>query len=79
MQQCVRHQFTHLLTLEAHMSKTKLLFRLMLCALAASVVLAACRNEVLPQGGNPIPTPRAGVDVGNAPDSQAAATPDETS
>ncbi|MBM4423776.1 MAG: hypothetical protein FJ030_10330 [Chloroflexi bacterium] len=60
------------------MTKTTLLFRLMLCALAVSIALAACGNEVLPQGGNPIPTPRAGEDVGNAPDSQAAATPDET-
>jgi hypothetical protein len=43
-----------------------------------AVLLAACSKEVLPSGGNPIPTPIVGVDVGTAPDSQAAATPDDT-
>jgi hypothetical protein len=43
------------------------------------LVLTACRgNEVLPEGGNPIPTPRVGDVVDNSPDSQAAATPEET-
>lgn len=45
-----------------------------------AVLLAACSSkpEVLPQGGNPIPTPIAGTDVGSAPDSQAAASPEDT-
>jgi len=52
-------------------------------ALAATLVLAialtACKaKEVLPSGGNPIPTPRVGENVGADPDSQAAGTPEET-
>src|SRR5258708_30877696 len=48
--------------------------------LALAVLLAACSSkpEVLPAGGNPIPTPIVGVDVGSAPDSQAASSPDDT-
>lgn len=46
---------------------------------ALAVLLSACsKPEVLPSGGNPIPTPIKGVDVGTSPDSQAAATPEET-
>lgn len=44
-------------------------------------LLVACSQtptEVLPQGGNPIPTPVVGESVGTAPDSQAAAVPEET-
>ncbi len=50
------------------------------CLLATAILLVACSSkpEVLPTGGNPIPTPVTGTDVGNAPDSQAAVTPDDT-
>ena len=34
--------------------------------------------EVLPRGGNPIPTPRPGEEVGPDPTSQAAAQPEQT-
>lgn len=34
--------------------------------------------EVIPAGGNPIPTPIIGENVGTAPDSQAAAVPEES-
>ena len=61
------------------MFTSKLIHRLAMVLLAASLVLAACRGgEVLPQGGNPIPTPREGETVGTVADSQAAATPEET-
>ncbi len=53
--------------------------RLAVILLTASLALTACRGgEVLPQGGNPIPTPREGETVGTVADSQAAATPEET-
>lgn len=61
------------------MSKTNLLLKLMALAAVAAFALAACgQQEVLPQGGNPIPTPIEGENVGDAPSSQAAATPEET-
>jgi hypothetical protein len=50
---------------------------ILIVALAAG--LAACQsNEVLPPGGNPIPTPLPGEIVGTEPISQAAAIPEET-
>lgn len=61
------------------MSKTKFISPLMLFVLLMTLALAACGSkEVLPEGGNPIPTPIKGEEVGDAPDSQAAATPEET-
>jgi hypothetical protein len=62
------------------MSITRKYVPLGICLAVLAALLAACspKPEVLPQGGNPIPTPVAGVNVGNAPDSQAAATPDES-
>ena len=64
---------------EATMYKTKHINPLMIFALLMTLVLAACGGkEVLPEGGNPIPTPIKGENVGDAPDSQAAATPEET-
>jgi len=49
------------------------------CVLALAILLGACApKEVLPSGGNPIPTPIKGVDVGNDPTSQAAANPEDT-
>jgi hypothetical protein len=48
--------------------------------LAALVLVFAFRKpaEVLPKGGNPIPTPVPGEEVGPALASQAAAAPEET-
>jgi hypothetical protein len=55
------------------------LFRLTAVLLVLGAALAACRrNDVLPAGGNPIPTPRIGENVGSEPGSQAAGTPEET-
>jgi hypothetical protein len=48
-------------------------------ALVSLLTITACLgSEVLPQGGNPIPTPREGELVDALPDSQAAASPEET-
>ncbi|MBI3241629.1 MAG: hypothetical protein HYZ49_04980 [Chloroflexi bacterium] len=58
---------------------TRYFKRFALLGLVALITLTACLgSEVLPQGGNPIPTPREGETVDAAPDSQAAATPEET-
>ncbi len=47
-----------------------------------TLLLAACNpgqsTEVVSQGGNPLPTVNVGTAVGDAPSSQAAATPEET-
>lgn len=48
-------------------------------AVVFALTLAACSpSEVLPKGGNAIPTPRAGEEVDASPDSQAAAKPEDT-
>lgn len=61
------------------MFTSKLIKRFAVFALAALLTLTACLgSEVLPEGGNPIPTPREGESVDSLPDSQAAATPEET-
>ena len=61
------------------MLSVRSLFRLTTVTLVLAVALAACRgNEVLPEGGNPIPTPRIGEAVGSEPGGQAAGTPEET-
>jgi hypothetical protein len=61
------------------MSLARFFLRSTAALLLLIVVLAACRpGEVLPAGGNPIPTPRAGDLVPAVAESQAAASPDET-
>jgi hypothetical protein len=65
------------------MAKTKLTIQYVLCALVVlAMALTSCNigrpTEVLEEGGNIIPTPIAGENVGEAPGSQAAATPEET-
>jgi hypothetical protein len=61
------------------MLSARTLTRLIALMIALAVALTACRGqEVLPEGGNPIPTPRIGEDVGSEPGSQAAGTPEET-
>ena len=60
------------------MSNIRFAARLSVCGLVVAIVLAACTGEVVPQGGNPIPTPIEGENVGSAPSSQAATTPEET-
>ena len=61
------------------MSNIRFAAQLSVYGLVAAIALAACTaEEVVPQGGNPIPTPRTGENVGISPDSQAAATPEET-
>ena len=61
------------------MLQIRSLTRVALLALVAALALGACRPaEVLPKGGNPIPTPRVGEAIGTQPDSQAAAAPEET-
>lgn len=60
-------------------SPVRIAYRIAIPALLVALFLTACKgNEVLPQGGNPIPTPRIGDQVDNLLDSQAAATPEET-
>lgn len=55
------------------------LIRPITLTLVLALAVAACRGqEVLPEGGNPIPTPIAGENVGAEPESQAADTPEET-
>ena len=61
------------------MLTSKLVKRLAVFALVPLLTITACLgSEVLPEGGNPIPTPREGELVDALPDSQAAATPEET-
>jgi hypothetical protein len=65
------------------MSKTKLTIRYLLAALVIlAMALSACNvgrpTEVLEEGGNVIPTPVEGTDVGEGASSQAAGTPEET-
>jgi hypothetical protein len=61
------------------MLTSKLIKRLAMVALVTLLTITACLgSEVLPEGGNPIPTPREGELVDALPDSQAAATPEET-
>ena len=61
------------------MQSVRPLVRSIAVTFAIALALTACRqNEVLPSGGNPIPTPREGESVGVEPDSQAAGRPQET-
>jgi len=61
------------------MTTFRSLIRLTTLTLVLAVALAACRSqEVLPAGGNPIPTPQIGENVGSEPGGQAAGTPEET-
>lgn len=55
------------------------LARNLILALAVSLVASACQQgEVLPEGGNPLPTPRSGQFIGTQPVSQAASAPEAT-
>ncbi len=61
------------------MLSARTLIRPIVLTLWLALALTACRgNEVLPAGGNPIPTPQIGENVGSEPGSQAAGTPEET-
>ena len=61
------------------MLTSKLIKRLAVFAFVTLLTLTACLgSEGLPEGGNPIPTPREGELVDSLPDSQAAATSEET-
>lgn len=61
------------------MFQIRSLVRAIVLVLTVAVTMSACRpKEVLPEGGNPIPTPRKGEPVGTAPVSQAAAKPEDT-